>query len=69
MRLYRLEELDSETLKKLSWNATPEQVAEALRLSKEQFSAADLQKFTEIEELIPFEDVLTALECQQRAFR
>ncbi len=37
--------------------------------SRKQFTAADLQKFTEIEEGVPFEQVLTELEEMHRKNR
>lgn len=45
---------------------TPEQRAAALAKAKAQFSAADLQRFTEVEEGIPMEDVIATLENIQR---
>jgi hypothetical protein len=36
--------------------------------SRREFSAADLQKFTEIEEGVPFEKVLAEVEATHREF-
>jgi hypothetical protein len=47
---------------------TPEELAEAYRLARESFTAADLQRYTELDEGIPFEEVLAALEEAQRQF-
>lgn len=47
---------------------TPEEVAEAYRLAREAFTAADLQRHTEIEEGIPFEQMLAELEEAQKQF-
>jgi hypothetical protein len=47
---------------------TPEELAEAYRLAAESFTAADLQRFTELDEGIPFDEVLAALEEAQRQF-
>ncbi len=44
-------------------NATMRQIYKAAR---ESFTAADLQKYTEIEEGIPMKDVLAAMEKIQR---
>ncbi len=41
---------------------TPEQRAAALAKAKAQFSAADLQRFTEVEDGIPMEEVIATLE-------
>jgi hypothetical protein len=45
---------------------TPEELREAYRLARESFTAADLQKYTELDEGIPFEEVLAELEEAQR---
>ncbi len=47
---------------------TPEELQEAYRLARESFTAADLQKYTELDEGIPFEEVLAELEEAQRQF-
>ncbi len=41
---------------------SPEELAAVLAKLKADFSAADLQKFTEIEEHIPFERVIKEIE-------
>lgn len=45
---------------------TPEELKEAYRLGREAFTAADLQKYTEVDEGIPFEDILEELEEAER---
>jgi hypothetical protein len=45
---------------------TPEELKQVHALYKEQFTAADLQKYTEIEEGIPMEEVIQALEEKQK---
>ena len=50
------------------WDLTPEELKEAYRLARESFTAADLQKYTELDEGIPFEEVLAELEEAQRQF-
>jgi hypothetical protein len=47
---------------------TPEELAEAYRLAREAFTAEDLQRFTEIGEEIPVEEVLAELEQAQKQF-
>jgi hypothetical protein len=41
---------------------TPEELKEVYRLGRESFTAADLQRYTELDEGIPFEEVLAELE-------
>jgi hypothetical protein len=50
------------------WDLTPEELKEAYRLGREPFTAADLQRYTELDEGIPFEEVLAELEEAQRQF-
>jgi hypothetical protein len=64
MRILRPEEVVS--MKDLAWEATPEQVKEALRLARESFTAADLQEFKEIWDGVPMEDLLADMEKQQQ---
>lgn len=47
---------------------SPEELAEAYRLAREAFTADDLQKFTEVIEGTPIEQVLAEMEEAQRAF-
>jgi hypothetical protein len=47
---------------------TQEELAEAYRLAWESFTAADLQRYTELDEGIPFEEVLAELEAAQKQF-
>jgi len=47
---------------------TPEELAEAYRLAREAFTAADLQRYTELDEGIPAEEVLRELEEAERQF-
>ena len=47
---------------------TPEERVEALRLAREAFSAEDLQRYTELDEGIPAEQVLRELEEAQQQF-
>jgi hypothetical protein len=47
---------------------TPEELREAYALARAAFTAADLQKFTELDEGVPMEDVLRELEEAQQQF-
>src|SRR5580704_8952987 len=58
MKLIRLEDWNGEPLK---YDCTPEELAEAYRLARESFTAADLQKYTEpFDDFVPADDVLRA---------
>jgi hypothetical protein len=59
MKIVRIEDLkELPEIREL----TPEELAEAYRLSREAFTAADLQKFTEMDEGVPMEEVLAEME-------
>jgi hypothetical protein len=45
---------------------TPEELAEAYALARAAFTAEDLQRFTELDETIPFEEILAKIEEKQR---
>lgn len=47
---------------------TAEELAEAYRLSREAFTAADLQKYAETDVGVPAEDVLQEMEERQKQF-
>ncbi len=47
---------------------SPEELKEAYALAKAAFTAEDLQRYTEIEEGVPAEEVLKELEEIQRRF-
>ena len=65
MKLLRPEEVDVfPEIKEFS----SEQIAEVLALSKASFTAEDLQRFTELDEGTPMEDLLKELEEAQRLF-
>lgn len=42
---------------------SPAELKEAYALAKATFSADDLQRYTEVEEDVPFEDILAELEA------
>lgn len=64
MRILRPEEVTE--LPELCWELTPEELKEAYRLARESFTAADLQKYTELDEGIPIDEVLEAMDERQR---
>jgi hypothetical protein len=47
-------------------DVSPEELKKIHALFKEQFTAADLQRYTELDEGVPFEDMLKALREKQR---
>jgi hypothetical protein len=63
MKILRPEEVKPDTV--LKYDGTPEELAEAYRLAREAFTAADLQKYTEPFEGIPLDEFLRELEEQQ----
>jgi hypothetical protein len=48
---------------------TPQELAEAYALARAAFTAEDLQRFTEIEDGIPYEEVLAELEEAEKNAR
>jgi hypothetical protein len=63
MKIIRLEDWKGEPLK---YDCTPEELAEAYRLAREAFTAADLQKYTEpLDDGVSAEDVLREMDEQQ----
>jgi len=65
MRILRLSEVtEFPEMKEL----TPEERAEALALAKAAFTAEDLQRYTELDEGVPMEEVLQQMEEVQRGF-
>jgi hypothetical protein len=66
MKIMRLEEV---TIFPEIRDLTPEELAEAYRLAREAFTAADLQKYTELfEDSVSTDDVLQQMEEQQARF-
>jgi hypothetical protein len=47
---------------------TPEELAEAYALARAAFTAADLQKYTELDEGVPAEEVIAELEEAQKKY-
>jgi hypothetical protein len=66
IRIIRSEDYQGEPL--LFRELTPDELAEAYRLARESFTAADLQEYTELDEGVPAEQVLAELEAAQQAF-
>jgi hypothetical protein len=61
MRILRPEEVTAENFPEFR-EYTPEEQKEALALAKAAFTADDLQKFTELDEGIPVEEVIAEME-------
>jgi hypothetical protein len=59
MKILRLSEV---SYLPASRNLTPEELAEAYRLARESFTAADLQKYTELDPGIPADVFLAELQ-------
>lgn len=64
MRIIRPEDYKGEPL--LFREMTPEELAEAYRLARESFTAADLQKYTEVDQGVPIDEVVAELEAAQK---
>lgn len=66
MKIVRLEEITGP----LNYDElTPEELAEAYRLAREAFTAADLQKYTEpLDDGVSGDEVLREMEERQRRF-
>ena len=64
MKILRPEEVNGQPLK---YDSTPEELAEVYRLAREAFTAADLQKYTELpaDDDVLAEDVLREMDEQQ----
>jgi hypothetical protein len=45
---------------------TPEELAEAYALARAAFTAEDLQRFTELDETVPFEEILAKIQEKQK---
>jgi hypothetical protein len=61
MKILRPEEVTD--VSKLRWEElTPEELKEAYALARAAFTAADLQKYTEVDDGVPMEEVLAELE-------
>ena len=65
MKVQRLEEM---TALPEPRELTPEEMKEAYALARAAFTAADLQKYTELDECTPAEDFLAELEELQKQF-
>jgi hypothetical protein len=61
MKILRPEEITSANFPEIR-ELTPEELKEAYALAKEAFTAADLQRFTEVDEGVPAEQVLAEME-------
>jgi len=63
MKIVRLSEI---TTLPPEQNLSPEELAKAYALARETFTAEDLQRYTELDQGIPMEDVLAELEETQK---
>jgi len=67
MKILRPEEVAHDT--ELRYDCAQDELAEAYRLGREAFSAADLQKYTEpLDDGVSALDVLRKMELQQESF-
>lgn len=66
MRIIRPEDPDFGKVPMRFGELTPEEMKEAHALLKAAFTAEDLQRFTELDEGVPAEEVLAELEELQR---
>jgi hypothetical protein len=64
MKIQRLEEITS--LPEFKGELSPEELKEAYALAKAAFTAEDLQRYTEVDEGVPAEEVLAELEEAQK---
>jgi len=65
MKILRPHEVTAENFPQIR-EFTPEEQKEALALAKAAFTADDLQKFTEVDEGIPMEEVIAEMEKMLR---
>ena len=65
MKILRLSEVTSYPEPR---ELTPEELAEAYRLARESFTAADLQKYTELDPGVPADEFLAELEAIQQQY-
>jgi diketogulonate reductase-like aldo/keto reductase len=63
VKIVKLSELETYEIPR---TLTPEEIAEAYALSRATFTAADLQRYTELDEGVPAEDLFAELEETQR---
>jgi hypothetical protein len=64
MKILRPEEVTAENFPEFR-EFTPEETKEALALAKAAFTAADLQRYTELDEGFPVEEVIAEMEETQ----
>jgi hypothetical protein len=67
MKILRPEEVTPETILRYD-ELSPEELAEAYALVTAAFTAADLQRFTELDEGVPAEEVIQEMEETQKQF-
>jgi hypothetical protein len=66
VKILRLEELTAFT--ELRYELSPEELKEAYALARAAFTADDLQRYTEVDDGVPAEEVLAEMEEAQKQF-
>lgn len=67
MRILRLEEVTDADLRELRFGElTPEEEKEAYALARAAFTAADLQRYTELDEGVPADELIKEMEQAQK---
>jgi hypothetical protein len=67
MKILRPEEVDSTTISSLKYEAlSPEQLKEAYAIARAAFTAADLQRYADLDGDVSAEEVLRDLEAAQK---
>ena len=69
MRILRPEEVTSEIMSTLRYDElSPKELEEAYALASADFTAGDLQRYTELDEGVPADEVLREMEEAQKHF-
>ncbi|MBM4072681.1 MAG: hypothetical protein FJ271_27705 [Planctomycetes bacterium] len=69
MKIHRPEDLTPEIIASLRYDElSPEELKEVYALARAAFTAEDLQRYTEVDEGVPAEDVLREMEEAQKGF-
>jgi hypothetical protein len=69
MKIFRPEEVTPEIISSLRYEElSPEELKEAYRLAGGAFTANDLQRYTELDEGVPADEVLREMEEAQKNF-
>ena len=68
MKLYRLDEEIPWDKIEFDRELSPEELKEVYALARASFTAADLQRYTELDEGVSFEEFVVELEAAQQQF-